>query len=266
MGFGSQAFGSGAAGSGTAAAVLTAVQVTRTSIRVGVSSSTPRENPGTVRDALYDRGWQLAAPRNVSAPVPRVVWVTREEGHSVLLHLDAPLAGPDELYEVIGSVALFGTPRSTRTARFRTFGEARGVRSTAARSRSFDLANQQAGQAEPGTSPALGTLMLDADGDFATDAGIATLKKRVIRRLTTPLGAFRHMPDYGMRLTFKGPVTAGVLRDLQAQAIRQVRLELGVTDVRVGLSTSAPGVVLLEVGVSAQGVNFDVNVETPVGE
>lgn len=44
----------------------------------------------------------------------------------------------------------------------------------------------------------LGTLPIDATGDYATDDGITTYKKRILRRLTTRKGAFLHMPDYGV--------------------------------------------------------------------
>ncbi len=47
----------------------------------------------------------------------------------------------------------------------------------------------------------LGTFPTDALGDYATDEGVVSYVKRVLRRLVTRKGAFIHLPTYGVGIT-----------------------------------------------------------------
>jgi len=52
-----------------------------------------------------------------------------------------------------------------------------------------------------GDAAGLGGIPLDASGDYATDDGLVSLRKRIFRRLLTRKGAFSHLPsDYGLSL------------------------------------------------------------------
>lgn len=269
-GFGAGPFGAMAFGSGGGVSIAAAVQLTRNSIRLNISGPVPVFNPGDVRDALYDRGYSLElynVPLGMPpAHVPRVVFVERVGEGAVTIYTDAPLDGPGVVYRLIGSTDVFGAvPVSARSALFRTFGDSSLVREERARSRTFDLANVQAGAAGPGEEQQLGTLVTDTDGDFQNDAGVANLKKRVIRRVTTRLGSYQHAPGYGLRVPLKGLVTPAGLRDLQQQALQQIALEPGVTAVRVSVTEPSPGVVLIGIEVDADGLSFGVDVELPLG-
>lgn len=249
-GCGAGPFGGMPCGSGGGIDIEDAEQIATNAIRVTIAGNVPILNRGDVRDALYDRGWTLDAPNDPGVFIPRVIWAERESSTTVILYLDALLEGPGHAYRVIASEQLVGTsrPQSSRSAMFRTFGEAKAPRPNATK-KSFDLANV-----------APGVLGVDADGDYTNDAAFATRKKRVIRRLTTSKGAFAHLPDYGLRLPIKRLYTVGDLRALQADALEQVREE-GILDAQVAISTPTPGVVLLVVtgtGLGDEGVDVEI--------
>lgn len=74
----------------------------------------------------------------------------------------------------------------------------------------------------------LGSYAVDATGDFAFDAGLQSLIKRILRRVFTVPAAFRHLPDdYGMGLgrSVKRLATATERARLAGEAARQCRLE-----------------------------------------
>jgi hypothetical protein len=258
--FGSGPFGAMAFGSGGGVAIASAEQVTLNTVRVRLLGTPSVQNRGAVFDALYDRGWSIERYNDPHVHVPIVYWVEREDPNTVVLQLDAPLDGPDKLYRVVMSEAIAqGSTLDERLFIFPTFGAPRALVNAETR-RSFDVANLPAGDSGPGIEPALGTFQYAADGDYQNDAGLANLKKRVIRRLTTKRGSFAHMPNYGLDLPEKGPMRPGVMRQLQSQAIAQVQAEEGVVSASVSVSVPAPGVFLLGVRVQASSGAFGVDV------
>lgn len=87
--------------------------------------------------------------------------------------------------------------------------------------RDRDLANPPF-QIERGLGAA-GTLVISDDGDFATDSGTTLTRKLVLRRLNTRRGSIRHLPEFGILLAEKEPVSSGgdlqaILRDIEQQA------------------------------------------------
>lgn len=97
-----------------------------------------------------------------------------------------------------------------------------------------DLANpQSAGLAL--TDAQLGTYPVDDTGDLARDEGLASWKKRVLRRLTTPKGRYRHLPDYGVLIfeSVKALARPGIIDQIAADAEDQIRQEPETVRVRV---------------------------------
>ncbi len=95
-----------------------------------------------------------------------------------------------------------------------------------------DIANPQtlSGALDPLPLPndsVLGTLPVDDTGDIAKDEGLASYKKRVLRRLTTRKGKFAHLPDYGTLFvqSVKQLGRSGLLQQLAADAEAQVKQE-----------------------------------------
>lgn len=84
----------------------------------------------------------------------------------------------------------------------------------------------------------LGTFPVDELGDYAKDDGLTSVKKRIIRRLTTRKGAFAHLPNYGVDVpaNVKRLALPGLREALAADAEEQVRQEPEVVDAKVGLT------------------------------
>jgi hypothetical protein len=131
-----------------------------------------------------------------------------------------------------------------------------------------DFANPQSARDVIGVAPSaatalLGTFQVDDTGDYAADQGLASLKKRIFRRLMTRKGAFRHLPGYGVG--FPGVVKTlsrpGAVAALAADAEDQIRQEPEVRSVSVRLVQSVPGLVYFSVKVQTSiggALEFDV--------
>ncbi len=111
----------------------------------------------------------------------------------------------------------------------------------------------------------LGTYVPGDDGDYATDSGIAQLRKRIFRRFVTAPGAFAHLPGYGLGVRSYGKRlgTAAVRQQLVATAMAQLREEPDVVAVKVRAETDArnPSITRFFVDVKAAAapdwVTFD---------
>jgi len=73
------------------------------------------------------------------------------------------------------------------------------------------------------------------NGDVLVSSGPATLRKRIIRRLTTRKGGFAWLPDYGLLPAQSGLITGSRLAELQADAVAQLSAEPGVASATVVL-------------------------------
>jgi hypothetical protein len=95
-----------------------------------------------------------------------------------------------------------------------------------------------------------GTIIIGADGDYATEAGEPLIKKLVTRRLGTPRGAFKHLPRYGIGLQEKEPVaSAGDLMRLRKEIETQVLEEPDVANTRASLTMDRSGVLIVQVQI-----------------
>ncbi len=79
-------------------------------------------------------------------------------------------------------------------------------------------------------------------GDLAAEDPEAGLRKRVLRRLMTPKGAFRHLPLYGMAQGLKSVGSVAQCASLQADANAQIRQEPDVANAKARVSLSPLGV------------------------
>jgi len=115
-----------------------------------------------------------------------------------------------------------------------------------------------------GVAPVAGTFAVDEQGDYAFDAGIVGLKKRILRRLTTSKGRFAHAPSYGVGIPQLGKrlASASVLQEVLDEAEKQISEEPDVAAVRVRaiVSQSTPGLVRFRVlvrSISGASSSFD---------
>ena len=108
-----------------------------------------------------------------------------------------------------------------------------------------------------------GTLIINSYGDYESVAGEELVKKLIIRRITTQLGGFFHLPDYGIGIGVKQLLPIGDLVKLQTEIERQVKLEPEVQNARVTLSL-IPADNLLEIDIVAQLVESGAVIRTGV--
>lgn len=108
---------------------------------------------------------------------------------------------------------------------------------------------------------ALGTFEIDDTGDLAQDFGVKGLRKRILRRVTTVLAGFFHLPSYGTELEIKRLLKPDLLRRVQDKIRAQVMREPEVADCRVILQQVPrnPGVLSVIVRArTAAGQPVDV--------
>jgi hypothetical protein len=126
--------------------------------------------------------------------------------------------------------------------------------------RSRDFANPQTLRSlldplpDTTTVEQLGTYPVDETGDYAVDEGIANLRKRVVRRLTTRRGSFAHMPTYGTiaHENVKRLGRPGVRAMIANDAEMQIREEPDVVACSVSVELPEPGVIRYRIRVKVR--------------
>ena len=119
----------------------------------------------------------------------------------------------------------------------------------------------------PGSTQILGVYPTTSQGDYATDQGLVSYKKRIFRRLTTRRGRFAHLPNYGVGLLdqIKRLAKPSIKQTIAAQAEAQIREEPETLDVRVTITSDANTPGLFRFRVQARtGVYGTVNLDIPV--
>jgi hypothetical protein len=185
--------------------------------------------------------------------------------NTIRLYFDGPLV-PGEIYAIaIANVQAEGggvlTPDPT-TISFEAFGALRQpVPLVSQPTELYDIRNPQTAADAP-QGAALGTFVIDDDGDLGVETRRRYLRKRIFRRLLTRKGSIVLEPDYGLAYDAKAPLKPAVLRRLQQDAESQLRQEQGVTGARVAVRQNPvePGIVEMTVKVFDQFGDFTTNV------
>lgn len=74
-------------------------------------------------------------------------------------------------------------------------------------------------------------------GDIDVDRGVRNIRKRVVRRVTTPKNSFRHLPGYGTLLgNLKRPMSVRELAPFKQDILQQILQEPDVLEASVGLT------------------------------
>lgn len=138
-----------------------------------------------------------------------------------------------------------------------------------------DIANPQSqlslGDNVPiGATPILGSYQVNSSGDYATDRGLASYRKRVVRRLAASFGGFAHLPGYGLGATSKIKLLdrGGTAEALASQAEVQIKQEPETASVKVTVERSAtnPNVTVLRIkATTLAGGHVDMGVPFPGG-
>lgn len=108
-----------------------------------------------------------------------------------------------------------------------------------------------AAQAANAEGAVLGAYAVDSTGDFAFDAGLQSLGKRILRRLLASPGAYAHLPAYGagLRERVKRLASASERSRLVKLVEDQVRLEPEVQEVGADLAPLATNAWTLKLRV-----------------
>lgn len=253
------AMGSGGAGatpfgSGTLLAVASAREVSLNSVEVEFSVAPVASDPATFWDALNPSNWRLEplSPHGIVVRLAQVV--TRVSETAVRVFFDGRLDAPATYRIVVenireaggGSISL---DEECRAAEFQTFPIYR-VPPSRERASRIDLANPQTLSDEKVTNP-LGTFQINDRGDYGLESGRAYLRKRILRRATSALGTFFHLPDYGFESPLKGLVKPSARRALQAAVLAQVLREPDVAQasVEVFQVENHPEILVLAISV-----------------
>lgn len=264
-GFGTMGLGSGPFGSGGSFAIASAVADSTRSVVVTFVTPPAASDPATFWDALRVANWSLNAliPNTAAVRLPQ--YVERVSSTQVRVFFDGEL-DPFALYRIVASpflrsasgAAIVGTCRT-----FEFYGLDRYVAERGAqpgREIASDIANPwSAFDAARDPDAALGTFQIDSDGDYSLDEGRIYLRKRVIRRATTSVGGFFHLPTYGFGFDQKGLITPDLLRRTQSLATSQILQEPGVLSARVTATQDPtdPSVVVLDIRIRDTNGNSD---------
>lgn len=160
---------------------------------------------------------------------------------AVDLHVDRPLAVGVRYRVTVANVfsALGGSLGFPYSAEFYGIVQPAALPRPGRRTDLTDIRNDIA-QGRYLTSPA---------GDLLNHSGVEGLRKRILRRLSTPRDAFAHLPGYGVGLALKSVASIAQLQAYQQDATNQVRQEPEIATATVSISQDAtnPEVVRIEV-------------------
>lgn len=107
------------------------------------------------------------------------------------------------------------------------------------------------------------TLYVGPDGDYATQSGVDLVTKLILRRVTTPKGAFRHLPQYGDAPGVKNRATDADLQATARNLERSVRKEPEVERASVSFSRSSTGVVKFTITARVRDAKLPIQIVLP---
>jgi len=115
--------------------------------------------------------------------------------------------------------------------------------------------------------PARGSWFVDDSGDITVAGGIASLQKRIIRRLTTPKGAFKFLPSYGLALQLKETASLAQVAALKLDATQQLRQEPEVAAAAVTATIAGNNVLTIQATVRTKvGAVVEAGIQVTLGQ
>lgn len=111
--------------------------------------------------------------------------------------------------------------------------------------------------------PRTGGWAFDGSGDIGVDGGLASYKKRVIRRATTPKGAYSFLgKDYGTLLALKRPLSLAQVGPIKADLAQQIKKEPETQEVSIQASFSPlPGILFLALTAQARQGSLSTGIQ-----
>jgi phage baseplate assembly protein W len=244
-GWGSGAWGSGAwgAGVGTGISIAGAFPLAQTIVRVSLNGIARAASPTGAGDALNPATWTVEYFETTWKPLT-VITVTRIDASTFDVQTLEPLKSQFVQHRVSSTtlVSFIGTLITPPTsATFNGIGIAPLTVVTPGRPVDFKYTST------PNAETAGGQFVISSSFDYALEGYEETVKKLIIRRLTTPKGGFKHLPEYGFGLSAKTTYNPTQLAELQRQIERAVRQEFGVVAASVSLSQSRDGILTVRI-------------------
>lgn len=102
------------------------------------------------------------------------------------------------------------------------------------------------------SDPLGGGYKVDNSGDLANHTGLDSLKKRILRRVSTPKGSFSWMDKYGVGFDVKKPMTVNRMMLLKVDLADQIRQEPEVASVESTLTKSPLSFVIVSLKVKTK--------------
>lgn len=119
-----------------------------------------------------------------------------------------------------------------------------------------DLANPSRGN--PLTGAPVSAILISG-GDFAGEIDAAVTRKGLLRRLTTPKGSIRGLPNYGVTYSVKQPFPTGGDREaLRVDLEKQSLQEPGVKKAKATITASPGGVFLIRITAKMVGAQLNI--------
>lgn len=270
-GFGAAPFGAGPFGAGPFAfRVLLVSPLNSNTLRVFLSSEPRHQSRLSSNDVLNRRLWTVsvldgpgelpnletaenALPQPTAIPGAPDAW-------SVDLRFDTRVL-LSTTYEVVASpdlVSLLGVPMAVAPW---DRGSCLGI--AVVRPRRTPRSSRAAVGVDFFYDSFAGTWRLDGRRDVDVHAGNDALRKRIIRRMVTGKGRFKHLPTYGLGLQSKGLVTTTHMAQLRAETIRQLLEEEDIDKVDVQVYPFTNGVVVAVMAKPKAGPGIDLSFEVP---
>jgi hypothetical protein len=128
------------------------------------------------------------------------------------------------------------------------------------------LPTGQRGLVDIASDPVTGGYSVDQGGDIANQSDQSGYKKRIIRRLVTSKGAFSWLPDYGVSVPLKRPMSTRKLGELSLDIVRQVSQEPETATVLPKLELNANGYLSVQLKITTKrGAFVEVNLQSDTG-
>ena len=251
--------------------ITSARQVTLNAVEIVFDLEPQHLDPEDPDDGTNIDNYTVTGP--VAPFAARLVQVVTYEGDDTIrVWFDGPLV-PGELYafsvdNIVSTVTAAPLAPSPTLFSFIAFGaDSSPVALVSQPTQRWDLRNPQA-PADAPEGAALGTFVIDDDGDLGVETRRKYLRKRIFRRLTTRKGSIVLEPTYGLDYEAQGLQTPARLRRLQQDAEMQIRQEPGVTRVRASVAQHpmAPGIVVITLRVFDEFGDFSAKVPVGGGE
>lgn len=262
MTFGTAGWGSSSWGGGSTSISIAHAWATSTrTILVETSSAARAVDPFDDGDALNPLTWVVTRLDAMINLTP--IFVQPAGGWTMFSVTTMEELGSSAVLHRIGSTTLLAATGALVTAPYQaTF---KGVtlsldpvQAVTRRPRVRDLRNPF--RANTATGDVVSAI-LTAGGDYQTEVDAAVVRKGLVRRLTTPRGAIRHLPNYGIGFQPKSQIPMGGAREaLRVEIETQAKQEPGVKAARADVSLYSGGVALIRVRARMVAAQLEVSV------